>query len=110
MNESHYQRVDISPSDAEAAAEILKSLGHPLRLRIVSSLSCGPMHVKALAEHLDAAPAIVSQQLRILRSANLVGSRTENGHAYYRITEPHLLNMLTCMGSCLASRSQRGES
>jgi ArsR family transcriptional regulator len=109
MIESHIHGVDISSSDAEVAAEILKSLGHPLRLRIVSSLSRGPMHVKGLAERLDAVPAIISQQLRILRSANLVGSRTENGHAYYRITEPGLFNMLNCMASCLASRSQRGE-
>jgi ArsR family transcriptional regulator len=110
MIESQVHHVDISPSDAEVAAEILKSLGHPLRLRIVSALSGGPLHVKALAERLEAPPAIISQQLRILRSANLVGARTEGGYAYYQITEANLFNMLNCMSSCLASRSHRGES
>ena len=101
---------DISPEDAEVASVILKSLGHPLRLRIISALSGGDMHVKALAEHLDVAQAVISQQLRILRSAKLVAAETQNGHAYYRITEQHLFNMLNCIGSCLTSRSQRGDS
>lgn len=101
--------VDFSAEQAAMAAEMLKALAHPLRVQIASALSSGAMHVTELAEHLGIVPAVVSQQLRILRSASLVAPRTENGHAYYRIVEPHLFDMLECMERCLASRRERGE-
>ncbi len=99
---------ELDRQQAAIAAEILKSLGHPLRLLLVQRLARGRQHVKGLAEYLEVAPAIVSQQLRILRSAGLVSPTTEAGHAYYEIQEPHLLDMLGCIGSCLAERKKRG--
>ena len=91
------------------ATDLFKALGHPLRLRIVSALSGGDLHVNGLAERLGVAQPIVSQQLRILRSANLVAARTQDGLALYRIIEPHLADMLNCMASCMASRNERGK-
>ena len=101
--------VDLDAQEASHAAEIFKALAHPLRLRIVSVLSGGELHVNGLAERLDVSQAIVSQQLRILRAANLVAPRTEDGRAFYRIVEPHLFNMLGCIHTCMATRSERGE-
>ena len=101
--------VRIDRHHADQAAEVLKAMGHPIRLRILSVLSAGPTHVKGLAEVLDVAPAIVSQQLRILRSCRLVAATTEEGHAYYRIVEPHLFRMLTCVQTCVSERAERGQ-
>jgi ArsR family transcriptional regulator len=83
----------------ESVAEMLKALGHPLRLRIVAQLSDGDQNVNTLAEALDAAPAIVSQQLRILRMSGLVAAERTNGQAIYRITEPRIFRLLNCMES-----------
>jgi len=102
--------VCIHQHHAEQAAEVLKALGHPIRLRILSLLSGGPTHVKGLAAALGVAQAIVSQQLRILRSCRLVAATTEDGHAVYRITEPHLFRMLTCVERCITERAERGQS
>lgn len=88
---------------AEAAATIMKALGHPLRIRIVSLLAKEEQHVGALAETLDAAPAIVSQQLRILRMAGLVETTRDEGRAVYRLARPHLRGLLACMGRCLGN-------
>lgn len=85
---------------SEQLADILKALGHPLRLRIVSLLVDKEHHVNDLAELLGAPQAIVSQQLRILRMAALVEASRTNGHAYYRLAEPHLKDMLGCMSRC----------
>ncbi len=73
---------------AEHAAEVLKAVAHPLRLQIVALLCEQELHVNALAERLDASPAIVSQQLRILRMNRLVEAEREDGLARYRIIEP----------------------
>lgn len=88
------------PQLASRAAEMIKALGHPVRLRIVALLCDGPRHVTALAQQLGAKQSIVSQQLRILRSHRLVQVMRANGHAYYRIARPELQEMIRCVTGC----------
>jgi DNA-binding transcriptional ArsR family regulator len=63
-------------------ADVLRALGHPLRLRILFALRQTRMRVGDLGAFLDAAQPIVSQQLRILRLARLVESSREPGRPY----------------------------
>lgn len=84
-------------STFEQVAEVLKALGHPLRLRVVALLAEGPAHVGALADRLGAPQPITSQQLRILRMAGLVEAKREGGQAIYRLREPRLHKLLQCM-------------
>jgi ArsR family transcriptional regulator len=93
---------------ARHAAEVLKAVAHPMRLRIVGLLCAGSKNVTTLADRLDAPQAIVSQQLRILRMRGLVGFTRQNGHALYWIAEPHLHEMLRCVSGCV--RERRGAS
>ncbi len=87
---------------AAETAEILKALSHPARLLIVAQLCGGEAHVSDLAERLAVPQSLVSQQLRILRMANLVEFRRENGFAVYRLAQPHLVELLHCLESCRA--------
>jgi ArsR family transcriptional regulator len=97
-----------NPSLAERAAEVLKAVGHPLRLRIVALLCQQEQNVTSLADKLDVAQAIVSQQLRILRMRNLTGVTRKNGHATYWIAEPHLRDLVACVSGCVQSRDGGG--
>jgi len=81
-------------------AEVLKAVAHPLRLRIVASLCDKEEVVGALAEKLGASQAIVSQQLRILRSHGLVAARRRGGFARYRLVEQNLRGLVHCMEKC----------
>jgi DNA-binding transcriptional ArsR family regulator len=81
-------------------AEVLKAVAHPLRLRIVAVLAEGDANVTALAKALDAPQAIVSQQLRILRSHDLVAATREGGFATYRLVERNLRGLVRCMEKC----------
>lgn len=101
------QREGIS-QDAERAtyiADILKALSHPIRLRIISLLDAGPMHVNAMAETLGYQQAVISQQLRILRMRQLVRAARVNGFANYELAEPRLRELLRCMEGCTAPGS-----
>ena len=100
--------VSIDEDQATAAAEVLKAVAHPLRLRMLCILSRHEENVKNIASELEVPSAIVSQQLRILRSAELVSASTRAGHAFYRIVEPHLFRMLNCVESCITDRGTRG--
>jgi len=88
------------PDFAEQAADILKAVAHPLRLRIVAQLVENDMHVNALAEQLGCNQPIISQQLRILRMQGLVDTSRVNGLAVYRLAEPRLVQLIDCLQHC----------
>lgn len=88
--------IDVS----EHLASILKALAHPARLRIVSALCEGEENVGALAERLGLGPAIISQQLRILRMSGLVAAERSDGFALYRLAQPRLKELLRCLEKC----------
>lgn len=81
-------------------AEVLKAVAHPLRLRIIALLCQGEEHVNALADRLAAPQPVVSQQLRILRSSGLVAATRQDGFARYRLLEPALRELVSCMERC----------
>ena len=87
----------MSPESAQQLADMLRALGHPLRLRIMALLCRGPLHVGALAERLETGQAVTSQQLRILRLSRLVGVARLGGQAVYRLADPHMCEMLGCL-------------
>jgi DNA-binding transcriptional ArsR family regulator len=87
-------------ADAAAqAAEKIKALGHPLRLRIVAILSENDANVTALSEELGVQQSVVSQHLRILRMGGLVDVLRENGFATYRLLEQRITKLLDCVES-----------
>jgi len=81
-------------------AEILKAVGHPVRLRIIDALSIEEICVGQLAEMLEQKQAVVSQQLKTLRLVGLVKSKRRCGKSYYSLNNPHLLELLKCMRRC----------
>ncbi|HUI72576.1 MAG TPA: metalloregulator ArsR/SmtB family transcription factor [Spirochaetia bacterium] len=89
-------------------ADTLKSLAHPIRLRIVGLLCAEDLSVTVMAERLDVPQAIVSQQLRILRMSGLVQSVRTGGRASYRLGEPRLRQLVKCLEGCPSKRIQGG--
>ena len=85
---------------ATEVAEIIKALSNPHRLMIVAQLRDGEANVSELTDRLSLPQPLVSQQLRILRMADLVDFRRENGFAVYRLAQPRLVELLHCLESC----------
>lgn len=85
-------------------ADTLKSLAHPVRLRIIGLLCTEELTVTVMAERLDVPQAILSQQLRILRMSGLVEFRREHGFARYRLGEPRLRELVKCLEGCPSNR------
>jgi DNA-binding transcriptional ArsR family regulator len=71
----------------EPRVQLLKALGHPLRLRVVDRLGhLGPAPVSALAVELGAPLPELSNHLRRLRDAGLVTARREGRQAVYELS------------------------
>jgi ArsR family transcriptional regulator len=85
---------------SEHLTGILKALANPARLRIVAVLCESAENVGALAARLGLEPAIVSQQLRILRMSGLVEASRSEGFAVYRLAQPRLKELVSCLQKC----------
>ena len=86
-------------------ADMIRALGHPVRLRIVEALRQGECCVSELQDALDLPQAVVSQQLARLKAAGVVSCRRDGMNVRYVVAEPRVLGILNCLtGTPAASR------
>lgn len=87
---------DALPDEAVAreSVQLLKGMADGTRLKILCMLRGREVCVHELVEALDVTQSAVSHQLRVLRSARLVRRRKEGRHAYYRLADQHVEQML----------------
>lgn len=71
------------PDDVRRAADSLRLLADPTRIKLLWALLHGEESVACLAELVGAAPTAVSQHLAKLRLAGLVEGRREGTYIYY---------------------------
>lgn len=74
-------------AQAEAAAELLKTLGNPQRLRILCLLVEGEHSVGEINAHVPLSQSALSQHLAVLREQALVETRREAQTIYYTLAE-----------------------
>lgn len=99
----------IDPADLAKAADVIKVVGHPDRLRILECLEEGERCVGEIQDVLDLPQAIVSQHLAKLRGWDVVEARRDGIHVYYHIVEPKVSHILDCIRHCdLAEDDPRG--
>ncbi|WP_339931126.1 ArsR/SmtB family transcription factor [Yoonia sp. 208BN28-4] len=79
---------------AEEAADVLKALSNPRRLRLLCALAPGPMTVGALEDTLGASQSYVSGQLLKLRAEGLVACRKEGRTVHYYLSDPRVRPVL----------------
>jgi DNA-binding transcriptional ArsR family regulator len=75
-------------------AEFFKTLAHPARIRVLELLSEREHSVSEMLPEVGIEPAHLSQQLAVLRRANLVVSRKEGSTVYYALTSPDVAELL----------------
>ncbi|WP_030160580.1 metalloregulator ArsR/SmtB family transcription factor [Glycomyces sp. NRRL B-16210] len=84
------------PDDEQArvAADALRMLADPTRLKLMWALLQGEENVACLAELTGARPTAVSQHLAKLRLAGLVNTRREGTFVYYTAADHHIKPLL----------------
>ena len=86
-----------SVEDFAQAAECLRSLAHPVRLRIVQLLLHGRYTVGELAEDCGIPDNVGSEHLRLLQRCGFLTSEREGRKVYYQVAEPHLEKLMACV-------------
>jgi DNA-binding transcriptional ArsR family regulator len=84
-------------------AEILKVLGHPVRLRIVAGLMSQSCNVKKIWECLELPQATVSQHLALLKNKGIIEGQRDGVEVFYRVVSETVKEIII---SLLNSRDQ----
>src|SRR5579863_5906224 len=88
----------LTPLEAlEEAAECLRTLAHPHRLRMIQMLLRGSYTVGELAEACGIPSHMASEHLRLMQRCGLLKSEKDGRKAYYRIVETHLASIMACI-------------
>ncbi|MEV6211840.1 metalloregulator ArsR/SmtB family transcription factor [Kitasatospora sp. NPDC051914] len=82
-------------------AEFFKTLGHPVRIRVLELLSQREHAVAELLTDVGVEASNLSQQLAVLRRAGVVTSRRDGAAVIYRITSPEVAQLLAVARSIL---------
>jgi len=75
-------------------AEILKVLGHPVRLKIVAGLMSQSCNVKKIWECLELPQATVSQHLALLKNKGIIEGKRDGVEVFYQVTSAEARNIV----------------
>ncbi|SHL12258.1 transcriptional regulator, ArsR family [Pseudonocardia thermophila] len=83
-------------------AEFFKTLGHPVRIRVLELLSEREHAVSELVAEIKIEPANLSQHLAVLRRAGLVTTRKDGSAVHYSVTSQQVSELLAVARSILS--------
>jgi DNA-binding transcriptional ArsR family regulator len=89
---------------AEIKAELFKALAHPARIRALEVLAGGEHTVGELQPLVGIESSHLSQQLGVLRRADLVVARKEGSSVYYALRDPLVGELLIVAKQLLLAR------
>ncbi|HTI24286.1 MAG TPA: metalloregulator ArsR/SmtB family transcription factor [Kutzneria sp.] len=77
-----------------AAGDLLRALAAPVRIAIVLQLQEGERCVHELVDALAVAQPLISQHLRVLKSAGVVHGERHGREVMYRLVDEHLAHIV----------------
>lgn len=78
-------------------AEILKVLGHPIRLKIVAGLCNNECNVKHIWECLNLPQATVSQHLALLKNKGIIEGKRDGVEVHYSVVHPMARKLISSL-------------
>ena len=89
------------------AAECLKVLAHPHRLRMLQMLLAQNFTVTELAQACEIPTPMASEHLRLMQRCGFLTSKRDGRKVYYEVIEPHLKNILHCIEERFGAKNNK---
>jgi len=83
-----------APSVLTDAGDLLRALAAPVRIAIVLQLRAADRCVHELVDALDVAQPLISQHLRVLKTAGVVQGERRGREVVYRLADDHLAHIV----------------
>lgn len=89
--------------DIQQAAQAIKAIAHPLRLKILCVLGDREISVQDIVEQVGTSQSNISQHLAILRDKGVLATRKDANRVYYRIGDLRTLKLVGMMRDVFCS-------
>jgi ArsR family transcriptional regulator len=86
--------IGVMRAHADNACRMMKTLANRDRLMLLCQLSQGEKRVGELEEATNIQQPTLSQQLAVLREENVVSTRRDGKHIYYKISSPIAMSVM----------------
>ncbi len=86
--------ISLMRANADNACRMMKTLANRDRLMLLCQLSQGEKRVGELEEATNIQQPTLSQQLAVLREENVVSTRRDGKHIYYKISSPIAMSVM----------------
>lgn len=83
--------------EIQQAAEAMKAIAHPLRLKILCVLGDQEVSVQDIVDQVGTSQSNISQHLAILREKNVLATRKDANRVYYRISDLRTIRLVGLM-------------
>jgi len=98
MTKKTEQKLGLLPIEVlEQAAECLRLLAHPIRLRMIEILMQGEFAVHEIAQICQLSPNQTCDHLRLLKGHRLLDSKRQGRIVYYTIAAPQPTGIIECI-------------
>ena len=91
------KKINLSISALKQAASCLRVISHPVRLQIIQLLMEREHSVGEISETCEIPHNVASTHLKLLERCKFLENTRDGRTVYYRVTEPHLEDLLRCM-------------
>jgi DNA-binding transcriptional ArsR family regulator len=91
----------------EQAALAMKSISHPLRLKILCVLGEQEVSVQDIVDAVGTTQSNVSQHLATMRSKGILQTRKDANRVYYRVSDQRTLDLVLMMREVFCALPQQ---
>ncbi len=84
----------LSEEQVNYTSELLKSIAHPIRLKILCFLIDGEKTVSQIEKEFGSTISNISQHLTILRKMYIINRRKEANFMYYSLKDDRVLSLI----------------
>ena len=102
-----YMLISMNFAQAKAKADVLKALGHPLRVQMLEALARGDRCVNDLRVLAAVSQPTISRHLAWLKRAGLVTERRAGPRVLHHLACPGMLQALKCAEDAAAAHKRR---
>lgn len=94
----------MTENERRLTAEIMKAMGHPLRIRLVEALIDKEMSVKELNALVPINQSTLSRHLAQLKRSGVLVERREGTHVWHRVSTLCVAQLIKCCRQVLDCR------
>ncbi|RUM35461.1 MAG: ArsR family transcriptional regulator [Desulfobulbus sp.] len=94
----------------EDLASLLKSISHPIRLKILCLLQDQELSVSEIRNSVETSGANITQHLNIMRNQGVIDFRKDANFIYNRIADKRIIELMKAMQQIFCSQSTESAS